>query len=128
MLVIRKRPELSVVRLLTAAVPWLVMVTAACGTTAPAGSTTVPRIELLCVWPNIATHPNINMDMGSAILLSLIVELPLSPCKKPKAEIGSGKIRNRFHYVAGERIQQIYYWKQGRGREKMNQSAPKNDF
>jgi hypothetical protein len=53
----------------------------------------------------MATHPNANMAMGIAILLSLIVELPLSPWKKPKAEIGSPEIRNRFHlYSWGKNI------------------------
>src|SRR3569833_3213089 len=94
MFVIRKRPELSVVRLLTAAVPWFVMVTAADGTTAPAGSTTVPRIELLCVWPNMATHPNANMDMGSAILLSFILSCPFPLRKNTKSQ-------NRFEEKSG---------------------------
>jgi hypothetical protein len=65
-------------------VPWFVIVTAACGTTAPAGSTTVPRIELVCVWPNAATHPKTSMDIGTAILTSLMIELPLSLRKNQK--------------------------------------------
>jgi hypothetical protein len=44
----------------------------------------------------MATHPNTNADIESAILLSLIVELPLSPVNNQKL-IGSRKIGNRFH-------------------------------
>ena len=45
----RKRPELSVVAVLRAAVPWLLRRTSALETTPPAGSTTVPSIELVTV-------------------------------------------------------------------------------
>jgi hypothetical protein len=45
----------------------------------------------------MATHPNTDMDIESAILLILIVELPLSPVRKAKSLNGSPKLGNRFH-------------------------------
>src|SRR4051812_31876759 len=46
MLVTRKKPAVSVTAFCTAAVPMLVILISAPGTTLPAGSTTIPRIEL----------------------------------------------------------------------------------
>src|SRR5665213_2847102 len=89
MFVTRKSPPLSVVRLWTSAVPWLVIVTFAAGTLAPAGSTTVPSIELLWVWPKMDAQANVNTDMACTTLRSFIA---VPPAQNPAQDNG-----NRFH-------------------------------
>src|SRR5437773_6866230 len=82
MLVIRKNPAPSDVVVLTAAVPWLVSLTSAPVTTLPAGSTTIPRIELetLCAKPAIV--PSANRTLNSASLRGCIRGTPLPGSKQ----------------------------------------------
>src|SRR5690242_18735738 len=60
MLVTRKKPPVSDAVLVTAAVPRFVSVISAPGTALPAGSTTIPRIELetVCATPTNVTNAN----------------------------------------------------------------------
>src|SRR5262245_14143456 len=76
MLVIRKNPPVSDAVLWTAAVPRLVSVISAPGTTLPAGSTTIPRIELETVCATPTTVPSATRAHNRAKLEAYMASPP----------------------------------------------------